>query len=210
MPASNLDQLDLNLLDVLSQAIRQTTPQLARPISQWVEQEIVIPTGQYAGNQYRHSRHPVSRIWFRELDRNFWWRHAVVAPTQNGKTFMGYVIPVVYHLFELGETVIVGLPDMRMADDKWQMDFLPVIEASRYRDLLPSTGEGSRSGKIKSAVRFLNGAILRFMSAGGRDILSARKAECPPFSGPQSLSRKISRRFGASYPTAGLRLPAVG
>ncbi|MCY2987981.1 MAG: phage terminase large subunit family protein [Planctomycetota bacterium] len=169
MPASNLDQLDLNLLDVLSQAIRQTAPQLARPISQWVEQEIVIPTGQYAGNQYRHSRHPVSRIWFRELDRNYWWRHAVVAPTQNGKTFMGYVIPVVYHLFELGETVIVGLPDMRMADDKWQMDFLPVIEASRYRDLLPSTGEGSRSGKIKSAVRFLNGAILRFMSAGGRD-----------------------------------------
>lgn len=169
MPVSNLDQLDLNLLDVLSQAIRQTTPQLARPISQWVEQEIVIPTGQYAGNQYRHSRHPVSWIWFQELDRNYWWRHAVVAPTQNGKTFMGYVIPVVYHLFELGETVIVGLPDMRMADDKWQMDFLPVIEASRYRDLLPSTGEGSRSGKIKSAVRFLNGAILRFMSAGGRD-----------------------------------------
>lgn len=91
---------------------------------------------------------------------------------------MGYVIPVLYHLFELGETVIIGLPDMRMADDKWQMDFLPVIEASKYREFLPSTGEGSRSGKIKSSIRFLNGAALRFMSGGGNDKARAGFSGC--------------------------------
>ena len=164
-----LDQMDLNLLEAFRQAICQTSPQLARPISQWVEEEITIPTGQYAGNPYRHWRHPVSRIWFHQLELDYWWRFAVVAPTQNGKTLMGYVIPVLYHLFELGETVIIGLPDMRMADDKWSLDFLPVIEASKYRMFLPSTGEGSRSGKIKSSIRFLNGAVLRFMSGGGSD-----------------------------------------
>ena len=118
---ASLDQLDRNLVDMIRAAKRQAISQLARPISQWAEAEIRIPTGQYAGSAYRHARHPISRIWFNELDRNYWWRHAVVAPTQNGKTFMGYVIPVLYHLFELSETVIVGLPDMRMADDKWQV-----------------------------------------------------------------------------------------
>ncbi|MCY2987141.1 MAG: hypothetical protein NTY19_04635 [Planctomycetota bacterium] len=90
MPESALNQFDLNPLESFRRAICQTSPQLARPISQWVEQEITIPTGQYAGNPFRHWRHPVSRIWFQELDRNYWWRHAVVAPTQNGKSFVGY------------------------------------------------------------------------------------------------------------------------
>src|SRR5262249_41212324 len=77
--------------------------------------------------------------------------------------------PVLYQLFEAGETVIVGFPDMNMGNDKWMNDFLPVIAASRYRDLLPTGGEGSRNGKIKSSVRFRNGAELRFMTAGGGD-----------------------------------------
>ena len=32
-----------------------------------------------------------------------------------------------------------------MAKDKWREDILPVIEASRYRDLLPRQGGGSRA-----------------------------------------------------------------
>ena len=97
----------------------------------------MIPTGKYRGERYRHWRHPVSRLWFAELDSGHWWRTATVAPTQNGKTFMCYAIPVAYHLFELAETVIIGLPDMRMANDKWERDLLPIISASRYRELAP-------------------------------------------------------------------------
>jgi len=149
-----------------------------RPISQWVEEEVVLPTGQHKNKRFRHQRHPVSKIWFRELDRGVWWRHATVAPTQNGKTLMCYVLPVLYYLFELNETVIIGLPDMRMANDKWERDFLPVIQASRYRDLLPSRGEGSKGGKIKNSVTFSNGAMLRFMSAGGGDKARAGFAGC--------------------------------
>jgi len=147
-------------------------------MSQWVEEEIIVPTGEYAGEPYRHYRHPASSLWFQELDSGHWWRHATVAPTQNGKTLMCYVLPVLYYLFELNETVIIGVPDMRMANDKWTRDFVPVIMASRYKELFPTKGEGARGGNIKSSVTFKNGAMLRFMSAGGGDKARAGFAGC--------------------------------
>lgn len=140
-----------------------------RPITKWVEEEIVLPNGPFEGNRYRHDRHPASRLLFEAIDSGKWNRFAVTGPTQNGKTLMGYVAPVLYHLFELRETVIIGLPDMGMANDKWQQDFLPVINSSRFRDLLPERGEGSRGGEVKRAITFKDGQTLRFMSGGGRD-----------------------------------------
>jgi phage terminase large subunit GpA-like protein len=58
---------------------------------------------------------------------------------------------------------------MAMAKDKWKEDFLPVIDASVYRELLPTSGEGSRGGDVKQAIKFRNGATMRFMTAGGND-----------------------------------------
>jgi len=157
------------LVEVLRFCLAQSDSPRLRPISEWVEAEIVLPNGPFAGERYRHDRHPVSRPWFAALDAGEWTRYAAAGPTQNGKTLLCYVVPVLYHLFEVAETVIVGLPTMDMANDKWQEDFLPVIEASRYRELLPTTGEGSRGGLVKRAIRFSNGATLRFMTGGGRD-----------------------------------------
>jgi phage terminase large subunit GpA-like protein len=138
-------------------------------MSQWVEDEIVLPNGPFVGERYRHHRHPVSQLWFDAIDSGMWSRFAATGPTQNGKTLMCYVAPVCYHLFEMGETVIVGLPSMDMANDKWQQDFRPVIEASDYRGLLPLKGEGSKGGQVKRSISFRNGATLRFMTAGGSD-----------------------------------------
>lgn len=73
-----------------------------------------------------------------------------------------------WHLFEIGETVIVGLPDADMAADKWREDLRPAIERSRYRDLLPTKGGGSRDGD-SLAIRFRHGRTLRFMTGGGGD-----------------------------------------
>lgn len=140
-----------------------------RSMAQWAEEAIILPNGPAAGERYRHWRHPVSRLFFDELDSGRWSRVAATGPTQNGKTLMCYVIPTLYHLFEIQETVIIGLPSMDMANDKWSEDFLPVIEASEYRDLLPLKGEGSRGGQVKRAIKFRNGASLRFMTAGGSD-----------------------------------------
>ncbi|WP_461506336.1 terminase gpA endonuclease subunit [Rhodopirellula baltica] len=138
-------------------------------MGQWVEDEIVLPNGPFAKQRYRHHRHPVSRLYFDAVDSGLWSRVAATGPTQNGKTLMCYVAPVLYQLFELGETVIVALPSIDMANDKWTEDFLPVIEASQYRHLLPSSGEGSKGGQVKRSIKFRNGAVLRFMTAGGDD-----------------------------------------
>jgi phage terminase large subunit GpA-like protein len=175
--------LYLNSIIMLSACLGQTVPlqtearwfstqsrsQILRPISQWVEDEIVLPNGPFSGERYRHARHPVSKLWFDEIDSGRWTRFAVTGPSQNGKTFMGYVAPVLYHLFEAGETVIIGIPDMGMANDKWKQDFLPVINSSSFGKLLPDRGEGSRGGDVKHSISFANGATLRFMSGGGRD-----------------------------------------
>lgn len=98
------------------------------------------------------------------------WRNFIaVGPTQSGKTLTCLIIPVMYHLFEVGETVICVVPDLNMVNDKWTKDFLPAIQASRYRTLLPTRGEGSRGGAVSNSVTFGNGVTLKFMTAGGGD-----------------------------------------
>ena len=82
---------------------------------------------------------------------------------------IGYVLLCLYHLFEVQETVVLGLPDASMAADKWNKDILPVVRASRYASLLPVRGQGSKSGVVKTEVTFQNGATLRFMTGGGGD-----------------------------------------
>lgn len=137
---------------------------------QFAEQEIVIPTGPFAGLRFSCARQPFGRLWFDAVDSARWRRTATTGPSQSGKTLTAFVIPTLYHLLEIGETVIVGLPSMDMAGDKWTNDLLPVIQASRYRDLLPRSGAGSRGGKSNLlAVQLFNGATLRFMSGGGDD-----------------------------------------
>src|SRR4051812_15139071 len=135
---------------------------------QFAEAEIVIPSGPFTGRRFRCARQPYTGLWFDQIDSGRWSRCVATGPTQSGKSLSCFVIPLLYHLFEIGETVICGLPDMDMAADKWREDLMPVIERSRFRDLLPSAGGGSRGGRVES-VQFANGATLKFMSGGGAD-----------------------------------------
>lgn len=143
-----------------------TVPRL-RPMSVFAEQEIVVPTGPYAGRKFKIGRQPYAGLLFGELGN--WYRHVITGPTQSGKTLQAFVIPMMYHLFEVGETVICGLPTLDMASDKWERDLKPVIEASRYRDWLPRRGAGSRGGTPSDVITFGNGAQLKFMGGGGGD-----------------------------------------
>ena len=148
--------------------LRQIKPRKLRTMRQFAEEEIVLPSGPFAGSRFRCYRQPYTGLWFDEVDSGRWSRLIATGPSQSGKTVACFVIPLAYHLFEIGETVICGIPDMDMASDKWREDILPIIERSRYRDLLPNKGAGSRGGSVQS-VQFRNGATLRFMSGGGGD-----------------------------------------
>ena len=148
--------------------LSQARPHRLRSMRSFAEEEIVIPAGPFAGRRFRCDRQPYTGLWFDEVDSGRWSRHVATGPTQSGKSLSCFVIPILYHLFELGETVICGLPDMDMAGDKWREDLLPAIERSRYRNLLPRSGGGSRGGRVES-LQFNNGATLKFMSGGGGD-----------------------------------------
>jgi phage terminase large subunit GpA-like protein len=157
-----------NAIDELTWLTRQSRAHQRRTMREFAEQEVIIPDGPFEGRRFRCSRQPYSGLWFDAIDSGMWSRYVGTGPTQSGKTLSCFVIPMLYHLFEVGETVICGLPDMDMAGDKWREDILPVIEQSRYRNLMPTSGSGSRGGRVE-AIRFLNGATLKFMSGGGGD-----------------------------------------
>ena len=140
-----------------------------RSMSQFAEEEIWINTGPRPG-RYQLERQPFARLWFREVESGGYARYMFTGPTQMGKTVQGLVVPAMYHLFELEETVIVGLPNMKLAEVKWRTDFRPMIMASKYRDLVPSEGTGSKGGTGFGLIEFRNGARLHFMSAGGNDV----------------------------------------
>ena len=150
------------------QAARECLAPRLRTMREFAEEEIVLPSGPFEGRRFRINRQPFTGLWFDAVDSGHWSRLALTAPSQQGKTLIGSLIPLCYHLFEIGERVIFGLPDLDMAADKWNDEIRPIIERTRYRDLLPSKGSGSRGGKVRS-ITFRNGAKLRFMSAGGGD-----------------------------------------
>lgn len=129
---------------------------------------MVIATGPYAGRKFRADRNTYLGLWLDAIDSGWWRRFIATGPTQSGKTLGAFVIPIMYHLFEVRETVICGLPTLDMMADKWSQDLLPAIAASRYRDLLPRTGAGSRGGEA-TAIQFAHGPTLKFMSGGGGD-----------------------------------------
>ena len=135
---------------------------------EFAEQEIWNPDGPYANLRFRCDRQPYSRLFFDAVDSGNWRRFVSTGPTQTGKTLTCVVIPTVYHLFEIGENVIFGVPDMDIAGDKWREDLEPVIRKTRFADLMPKSGGGSRGGKVES-IKFRNGATLKFMSGGGGD-----------------------------------------
>lgn len=131
----------------------------------WVPRAGTIPR-----RRFRVWRQPLAGPLLDLIDTGRWPNVSVTGSTQTGKTLTAFVLPTLYHLFELGETVVVGVPDLNMAADKWTEDIKPVIEASpELRRLLPTKGPGSRGGRNLTAIHFRHGVTLRFMTAGSRD-----------------------------------------
>lgn len=141
-------------------------PRLIRSMREFAEQEVRIPEGRYEGRRYDCSRQPYSGLWFDAIDSGEWSRFVATGPSQSGKTLTCFVIPTLYHLCEIGETVVCGVPDRDMAGDKWRQDLLPAMSASRrLRALLPKDD----GGRNPTAITLRNGATLRFMTGGGGD-----------------------------------------
>lgn len=141
-----------------------------RKMANWIENEMIIPDGPYEGEPFRWETQPVAKLLVDEIDSGRWNEIVITGPSQSGKTLVGFVAPVLYHTLELGEKYVLGIPDMRMANNKWQLDLLPVIEGNqRLSRLLPKSGPGSQGGIVKDTITFQNGGLIKFMSTGGSD-----------------------------------------
>lgn len=139
-----------------------------RSIEQFAEEEIVLTSGPHAGLKFRTDRHPVAKLIFAEVESGRWPRMFFTGPNQDGKTLMCFIIVVMWLLFERCERVVLGVPNMDIAADKWNLDLRPAIVSSRYEDLLPEKGGGARGG-TPSTIEFKHGPVLRFMTGGGDD-----------------------------------------
>lgn len=139
-----------------------------RTLEAFAEQEIRVPTGPYAGERVKFKRSPWARLLYRELDSGRWHRAFITGPNQDGKSLFGFIIPVMHTLFERRETCVVGVPNEAIVEDKWTLDLLPAIRASKYASFLPQSGPGSRGGK-PMMIEFRGAGTLKFMTAGGDD-----------------------------------------
>ncbi len=143
-------------------------PRATRDIQTFAEQEVVLPKGPRRGTYFDPTFMPCMNFVFDAIMDPYWRKVAVVGPTQSGKSLVCNNIPMLYALFELREDVIVGIPDMELARGIWTEKIKPVIEATRYQALLPTTGSGARGG-VPTSIELKNGVFLRFMGAGGGD-----------------------------------------
>jgi len=141
----------------------------SRSLREFAEAEIIVPDGEYKGELFRVHRQPFVGLLFDAIDSGRWNDFTITGPSQSGKTLCAFVIPTLYHVCELRDTSIIGLPDADMSGDKWTIDIRPVIEGSGFAHLLPETGAGSRGGRKVDAVQMANGATLKFMTGGGGD-----------------------------------------
>lgn len=141
-------------------------PQVSRGMIEFAQEEVRLPKGPRKGLHFDWDYAPFNKFIAEAIMSDYWRKVAIVGPTQNGKTLVATNIPLLYYLFEVEEDVIFGLPSMDLASGMWIEKIRPIIEDSKYRDLLPTSGAGSRGGSF-SAVQFKNGVNLRFMGAGG-------------------------------------------
>lgn len=139
-----------------------------RPIDKFAQEEIILPTGPYEGYGFKVDRQPYARLFFDEINKGCWQEIAATGPSQSGKTLVCFVIPIMWHVFELRESVIVFAPDEDICKEKWQRDILPVIKKTRYRKYLPERGPGARGG-FGELIQFSNGGSIKWMTAGGDD-----------------------------------------
>lgn len=149
--------------------LRGVRPPRRLTMREFAVERIRLPNGPHAGEPLSIETQPYVGHWLDAIDSGNWTEFVAVGPMQSGKTIAAFAVPTLYHVLEIGEDTIVGLPTAEMAGDKWSQDLRPVIAASSCADLLPVRGAGSKDAAKLDSITLRNGATLKFMSGGGSD-----------------------------------------
>lgn len=154
----------------IARAVREGRSEPPCTYKQFLERNVVIPDGKYKGLRFRVDRQPVIGLWIDAIDSGKFNEFYFTAPSQFGKTLIAFVGLLLWHTCERAENYVLGVPFSDMAANKWELDVLPVMEASpQLRRLKPTSGAGSSGGKIRDMVTLRNGVAIKLMSAGSQD-----------------------------------------
>ena len=135
------------LFQVLSLMFSGMQDKRLRTFQEFAEEEIIITEGPRKG-PFRCSFMPWTALVLAEFTRGVFQRFFASGPVQSGKTLIFFVIPLLYHLFEREEDVIIGLPSLDLGQKVWERKIFPILMKTRYAKLLPTKGPGSRGGKF--------------------------------------------------------------
>ena len=149
--------------------LAQCRAPIRRPMGEFAAAELIIPEGKHRDEHFRPDTLPWTRLLLVEIDSARWQRIAITGCIQGGKSYIGYVVPCLYHLFEVREPVVLFAPTMAICYDKWRNEILPAIMAvPRFRAELPELGAGSRGGNVEE-IAFRHGPKLKFIPGHGGD-----------------------------------------
>jgi hypothetical protein len=172
------------IFEELQWAVKNAYKPRRRSRVEFASQVFRIPEGRHEGSLWRPEFQPFAFHLLKMMDESGYHRFAVTGCVQSGKTLIVVVLNMLWHLFELGHSVIFIIPELTMAEKKWKEEIEPVIRKSRWlremaygsaqRESVPS-GAGSKGG-FKNVVRFANGTRLEFMGATGSD--ARRSSSC--------------------------------
>lgn len=158
----------------LAFAVRSGISKPPRTLERFLEEDVMIPSGPHKESRFRLDRQPINRLWVREIDSGRWIDHVYSGPSQSGKSFLGYVAPMLYYAIEHGENVVFAVPIEEMAADKYKIDIEPILDASaKLRRYKPLSGSGSAGGTVRDRIEFANKAIAKIMQKGGSDAAKA-------------------------------------
>jgi len=118
-----------SLADELRSFVRQSQVRPVRTIRQFCEEELIVNDGPHKG-PFRVANQPVIGLWFDEIDSGRWVEHYFTGPSQWGKTLVGFIAPALYYTAELGEKYVLGVPDMKMGQNKWEIDLKPAFDSA--------------------------------------------------------------------------------
>lgn len=151
----------------------KTAPLLT--LEQFSCEKVRIPAGDYKDLKFKSERQPYCRLWFNAIDQGDTPYNTFIGlgPTQSGKSLHCHVLPVMYHLFEVKENVIISAPLEATCESKWYKDFKHIFDANdQFAEMLPTQGPGARGG-FAPIIQFKHGPFLRFMFGGGSDTARA-------------------------------------
>ena len=123
--------------------------------------------GPRARELYDPDSHPAQRAFLEAFQAGGFDEFLVLGPTQDGKTWVSQIVPMLWALVEHRASTIFALPDRQLMDRLWQSKVHPAF-ATCGIPVLPTHGAGSEGGTPQS-LRTQAGSMLYLLGAGAKN-----------------------------------------